>query len=69
MDPKGLLLLDLLLWLLCYGSFERNNRNFHILTIIFLHSFLMIGVSLVMMPAQTNGLNQFQETYIQMERL
>src|SRR5690625_7782400 len=29
-----------------------------LLTVILLHTFLFIGVSLVMMPAQTNGLNQ-----------
>lgn len=41
------------LWFLSNVTTETT-----ITTIIVLHSLLMVGVSLVMMPAQTNGLNQ-----------
>ena len=32
-------------------------------TIITLHVFMMVGISMIMMPAQTNGLNQLPPEY------
>lgn len=49
----GLALCTVILWL-----FTGINTASTVAFIIVLHSCLMIGVSMIMMPAQTNGLNQ-----------
>lgn len=49
----GFIMMLIMLWNLSNVTTETSS-----LMVIFLHSGLMIGVSLVMMPAQTNGLNQ-----------
>ena len=49
----GFIIMIVVLWFLSNVTTETT-----ITTIIVLHSLLMVGVSLVMMPAQTNGLNQ-----------
>ncbi|ODA39564.1 DHA2 family efflux MFS transporter permease subunit [Desulfosporosinus sp. BG] len=49
----GFIIMIVMLWLLSKVTTETS-----ILMVIILHSFLMVGVSMVMMPAQTNGLNQ-----------
>jgi len=56
--PRGLVLpgfiiMIVILWLLSNVTTETS-----IIKVIFMHSSLMLGVSMVMMPAQTNGLNQ-----------
>lgn len=49
----GLVLVFVVLWLLT-GINTGTSKG----EIILLHSLLMIGISMIMMPAQTNGLNQ-----------
>lgn len=49
----GFLIMIIMLWLLSNVTTETS-----IMMVVVMHTFLMIGVSLVMMPAQTNGLNQ-----------
>jgi len=49
----GFIIMIIMLWLLSNVTTETS-----IIMVVVMHTFLMIGVSLVMMPAQTNGLNQ-----------
>ena len=49
----GFIIMIIMLWLLSNVTTETS-----IIMVVIMHTFLMIGVSLVMMPAQTNGLNQ-----------
>ena len=49
----GFVIMIVMLWLLSNITTDTS-----IFMVIVMHSLLMIGVSLVMMPAQTNGLNQ-----------
>ena len=49
----GMLVVAVVLFL--YTGIEATTP---LLEIIMLHVFMMIGISMVMMPAQTNGLNQ-----------
>lgn len=56
--PRGLVLpgfviMAIMLWMLSKVTVDTS-----MLMIIVLHTLLMVGVSMVMMPAQTNGLNQ-----------
>lgn len=56
--PRGLVLpgfiiMGVMLWMLSNVTVETSMAM-----IIVLHTLLMVGVSMVMMPAQTNGLNQ-----------
>ncbi|MEK5040460.1 DHA2 family efflux MFS transporter permease subunit [Sporosarcina sp. FSL K6-3457] len=56
--PKGLVTPGFIIMVIMLWNLSNVTTATSLLTIILLHSFLMIGVSLVMMPAQTNGLNQ-----------
>lgn len=49
----GFIIMIIMLWFLSTITTETS-----ILSVIIMHTVLMIGVSMVMMPAQTNGLNQ-----------
>lgn len=49
----GFVIMIVMLWILSGVTTETS-----VFAVIVMHTFLMIGVSLVMMPAQTNGLNQ-----------
>lgn len=49
----GFIIMIIMLWFLSNITTETS-----ILSVIIMHTVLMIGVSMVMMPAQTNGLNQ-----------
>ncbi|CAM3187475.1 DHA2 family efflux MFS transporter permease subunit [Filibacter tadaridae] len=49
----GFVLMAVMLWMLSTITAETS-----IVMVIVMHSILMIGVSMTMMPAQTNGLNQ-----------
>ncbi|MFJ7755599.1 MDR family MFS transporter [Peribacillus muralis] len=49
----GFIIMIAMLWFLTNVTTETS-----IIMVITMHTFLMIGVSMVMMPAQTNGLNQ-----------
>ncbi|WP_202080952.1 MDR family MFS transporter [Caldalkalibacillus salinus] len=54
----GSAILSIVLWL-----FTQVTTSTTLITFIVLHSLLMISVSLIMMPAQTNGLNQLPKRY------
>ncbi|WP_342046809.1 lincomycin efflux MFS transporter Lmr(B) [Bacillus sp. OTU530] len=49
----GFILVSIILWF-----FSDVTTTSTVMTIIVLHTCLMIGISMIMMPAQTNGLNQ-----------
>ncbi len=49
----GFIIMIVMLWTLTNVTTETT-----IIMVVVMHSLLMIGVSMVMMPAQTNGLNQ-----------
>lgn len=49
----GMVIVTIVLWL-----FSSVSMDTAITFVVALHIFLMIGVSMIMMPAQTNGLNQ-----------
>ncbi|MEH6947201.1 DHA2 family efflux MFS transporter permease subunit [Bacillus sp. JJ634] len=49
----GMVIVTIVLWL-----FSSVSMDTAITLVVALHIFLMIGVSMIMMPAQTNGLNQ-----------
>lgn len=51
--PIGMLIIVVVLWLL-----SGVTVNTTLLQIIILHSFLMIGIAMVWMPSQANGLNE-----------
>lgn len=51
--PAGLMVISVVLWLL--SGITATDSLTHI---ILLHTFLMIGISMVWMPSQANGLNQ-----------
>ncbi|MEK3912689.1 DHA2 family efflux MFS transporter permease subunit [Paenibacillus sp. FSL H7-0331] len=56
--PRGLVVPGFAIMIVMLWILSTVNTETSILTVILLHSFLFIGVSMVMMPAQTNGLNQ-----------
>jgi len=56
--PRGLVTPGFIIMVIMLWSLSNVTTTTSIFMIIFLHSFLFVGVSLVMMPAQTNGLNQ-----------
>lgn len=56
--PRGLVTPGFIIMIIMLWGLSNLTTETSTLMIIILHTFLMIGVSLVMMPAQTNGLNQ-----------
>ncbi|WP_240418439.1 DHA2 family efflux MFS transporter permease subunit [Paenibacillus periandrae] len=56
--PRGLVVPGFTIMIVMLWILSTVNTETSILTVVLLHSFLFIGVSMVMMPAQTNGLNQ-----------
>jgi len=56
--PRGLVTPGFIIMLIMLWNLSNLTTSTSILTVIILHSLLFIGVSLVMMPAQTNGLNE-----------
>lgn len=56
--PRGLVLPGFVIMVIMLWNLSNVTTETTLLNVIVLHSLLMIGVSLVMMPAQTNGLNQ-----------
>lgn len=56
--PKGLVIPGFILVIVTLWSLSRVTTETSMLAVIVMHSLLMIGISLIMMPAQTNGLNQ-----------
>ena len=56
--PRGLVIPGFIIMVIMLWNLSNVTTATSLLTVILLHSFLFIGVSLVMMPAQTNGLNQ-----------
>lgn len=61
--PKWLVIFGLIIAAVTLWFFSGITTATSIVMIIVLHSFLMIGISMVMMPAQTNGLNQLPPEY------
>ncbi|NHN28995.1 DHA2 family efflux MFS transporter permease subunit [Paenibacillus agricola] len=53
----GFIIMIVMLWILSNVTTETS-----IFSVIVMHSLLMVGVSMVMMPAQTNGLNQLPKS-------
>ena len=56
--PRGLVLPGFIIMVIMLWNLSNVTTTTSLLTVITLHTLLFIGVSLVMMPAQTNGLNQ-----------
>lgn len=56
--PKWLITPGYILMVVMLWNLSNVSTTTSTVTIILLHTFLFIGVSLVMMPSQTNGLNQ-----------
>lgn len=56
--PRGLVTPGFVIMIVALWFLSNVTTETTITMIIILHSLLMVGVSLVMMPAQTNGLNQ-----------
>lgn len=61
--PKWLVIFGLIIAAVTLWFFSGITTASAVWFIILLHSFLMIGISMVMMPAQTNGLNQLPPEY------
>lgn len=56
--PRGLVTPGFIIMVIMLWNLSNVTTETPLLTMVILHSLLFIGVSLVMMPAQTNGLNQ-----------
>lgn len=56
--PRGLVTPGFVIMIIMLWGLSNLTTETSVLMIIIMHTFLMIGVSMVMMPAQTNGLNQ-----------
>jgi MFS transporter, DHA2 family, lincomycin resistance protein len=56
--PRGLVIPGFIIMIVILWFLSNVTTETTILLVILLHTFLMISVSMVMMPAQTNGLNQ-----------
>lgn len=54
----GMTLLTISLW-----SFSKVSVSTSITTFVFLYTFVMIAIAMIIMPAQTNGLNQLPTKY------
>ncbi|MFD6439290.1 MDR family MFS transporter [Peribacillus sp. NPDC060186] len=56
--PRGLVIPGFIIMIAMLWTLSNVTTETSIIMVILMHTFLMIGVSMVMMPAQTNGLNQ-----------
>ena len=56
--PRGLVTPGFVIMIIMLWGLSNVTTETSLVMIIVLHSLLMVGVSMVMMPAQTNGLNQ-----------
>ncbi|WP_153723331.1 DHA2 family efflux MFS transporter permease subunit [Sporosarcina cascadiensis] len=56
--PRGLVLPGFILMIIMLWNLSNVTTETSIIMVITMHTILMVGVSMVMMPAQTNGLNQ-----------
>ena len=56
--PRGLVIPGFIIMIAMLWTLTNVTTETTIIMVIVMHSLLMIGVSMVMMPAQTNGLNQ-----------
>lgn len=56
--PRGLVTPGFVIMIMMLWGLSNLTTETSVVMIIVMHTFLMIGVSMVMMPAQTNGLNQ-----------
>ncbi|CAH0196143.1 putative multidrug resistance protein EmrY [Peribacillus sp. Bi96] len=56
--PRGLVIPGFIIMIVMLWSLTNVTTETSIMMVVVMHTFLMIGVSMVMMPAQTNGLNQ-----------
>ncbi|MFD4931798.1 MDR family MFS transporter [Peribacillus butanolivorans] len=56
--PRGLVIPGFIIMIAMLWTLTNVMTETSIIMVIVMHTFLMIGVSMVMMPAQTNGLNQ-----------
>ena len=56
--PRGLVIPGFIIMIVMLWTLSNVTTETSIIMVIIMHTFLMIGVSMVMMPAQTNGLNQ-----------
>ncbi|MGE7638487.1 MFS transporter [Bacillus sp. AFS026049] len=56
--PRGLVVPGFIIMIVMLWTLTNVTTETTIIMVIVMHSLLMIGVSMVMMPAQTNGLNQ-----------
>lgn len=61
--PKGLVLIGSLLLVIDLFLFTRLTVDAHPAFVVGLHCILMLAISLVMMPAQTNGLNELSKEH------
>lgn len=61
--PKWLVIIGLSVATIALFSFTRIHSTTPVGLIIGLHTALMVGISMIMMPAQTNGLNQLPREY------
>lgn len=61
--PKWLVIIGLSIATIALFSFTRIHSTTPVGLIIGLHTALMVGISMIMMPAQTNGLNQLPREY------
>ncbi|PJN88623.1 MDR family MFS transporter [Bacillus sp. mrc49] len=56
--PRGLVIPGFIIMIAMLWTLTNVTTETSIIWVVAMHTFLMIGVSMVMMPAQTNGLNQ-----------
>lgn len=61
--PKWLVIIGLAIVVVVLFVYTGINPTTTLGTIITLHIFMMVGISMIMMPAQTNGLNQLPREY------
>lgn len=61
--PKWLVTIGLAIVVVVLFMYTGINPATTLGTIITLHIFMMVGISMIMMPAQTNGLNQLPREY------
>ncbi|WP_416148486.1 DHA2 family efflux MFS transporter permease subunit [Salipaludibacillus sp. HK11] len=61
--PRVLVIPGTLILVIVMTIFTQVSASTSVLVFVLLHSFLMIGIAMVMMPGQTNGLNQLPPDY------
>lgn len=61
--PKWLVIPGLFITVIAVWFFSNVTTTTTMAVIVLLHIFLMIGIAMIMMPAQTNGLNQLPKHY------